>query len=101
DRAQSATLDAKSAVSAGLCEMKIAMRRQRTKALSSAEHQAALRRYFADAAQRGFGKLLLETIEQLDGVAAADREEQLEIFPVSQGSKERDLAGPWNFGLGA
>src|ERR1017187_5049340 len=68
------------AVSAGLCEMYVAMGRQRSHALLVTDVDSLARLDLADARQRKTGKLLLPRVEQRHGVAAGDREQQFKIL---------------------
>src|ERR1039457_1663362 len=71
-------------VSPGLCEMYVAIGRQRSHALLVPDVDSLARLDLADARQRESRELLLPRVQHRDGVAAGDREEQFEVLTVAQ-----------------
>src|ERR1017187_400178 len=71
-------------VSPGLCEMYVAIGRQRSHALLVPDGDALTRLNLADARQREIGKLQPPRVKQWHGVAAGDREQQFEVLAVGQ-----------------
>src|SRR6266446_3208115 len=76
-------------VSAGLCEMHVAICAQWSHAVLVFDGRPLASRDFADATQREFGKLFFPGIEQRHCIAAANRKEKLKILPVSQRGQQR------------
>src|ERR1017187_676011 len=72
------------AVSAGLCEMYVAMGPQRSHTLLVTDVDSLPRLDLADACQRESRELLLPRVQHRHGVAAGDREEQFEGLTVAQ-----------------
>src|ERR1035437_2774756 len=77
------------AVSAGLCEMYVAMGRQRSHALLVTDVDSLPHLDLADARQREGGELLLPPVQHRHGIAAGDREEQFEVLTVAQRRQQR------------
>src|ERR1035438_7991227 len=75
----SAPLCPSASVSAGLCEMYVAIGRQRSHALLVPDVDSLARLDLADARQRESRELLLPRVQHQIGVAAGDREEQFEV----------------------
>src|SRR5208283_5071430 len=71
-------------VSAGLCEMNVAMGCKRLGAGLVANGDAFVRRDFADATQFQFRKLFFPRIEQFHRVGARHREQQFKILAIGQ-----------------
>src|SRR6266853_4597476 len=76
-------------VSAGLCEMHVAICGQRSHAVLVFDSDALARRDFADATQLKLGKLFLPGIQQRNCIAARNREEKLKILSVRQRGQQR------------
>src|SRR5437667_9836863 len=76
-------------VSAGLCEMHVAICGQWSRAVFVFDSDAFARRDFADATQLELGKLCFPGIQQRNGIAAANRKEKLKILPVCQRGQQR------------
>src|SRR5438445_10711422 len=80
-------------VSAGLCEMYVAIGGQQSHPILVPNRDPLARRDFTDATQRHFGKLLPPGVEQRDRLAAGHREEQLKILPLGQRCQQRRFGG--------
>src|SRR5690348_4308970 len=71
-------------VSAGLCEMFVAMESHRASAGFVAERDAFAGRDFADARQREFGKLLFPGVQHRNGVLARHGEQEFKILAIGE-----------------
>src|ERR1039457_6623034 len=86
----------RAAVSAALCEMYVAMGRQRSHALLVPDGYPLARLDPADARQREPRELLLPCVKQRHGIAAGDREQQFKVLAIGQ----RRLQGRFGGGRG-
>src|SRR5438477_1067162 len=80
-------------VSAGLCEMLVAMRTQWSHATFIAKRYAFACGDVADARQRDFGKLLFPCVEHRHRVLAGDGEQQFKILAIRQRREQGRLRG--------
>src|SRR6516162_586059 len=82
----------RASVSAGLCEMSVAMLLQRAHSGFVADADSFLGRNFADAGQLHLRELLFPGVQQWDGIAAGDGEQEFEILAVGQRGQESRLS---------
>src|SRR6266404_681068 len=76
-------------VSAGLCEMHVAICGQRSHAVLVFDGDAFACGDFADTTQLELGKLCFPSVQQRHGIAAANREEKFKILTISQRGQQR------------
>src|SRR5437899_1006120 len=76
-------------VSAGLCEMHVAICGEWSRAVLVFDGDALARRDFADATELELGELCFPGIQQRNGIAASNRKEKLKILPVRQRGQQR------------